>query len=466
MTAEHDLFISYKSADRDFALELAAAVEKESYRGRPLKVFIDEWDIRPGEDIVGRIEHALASSRFVGLVLSPEYLQADWPTAEKNAAIFRDPSGRLGFVIPLMYRKCTLPPLLSFRKYIDFTDGNLKRGMPRLLAILRNEPLAREGQNPLQAPISMSDTEIAARLLASASPDEIPEPLYSNLFRVIRFPSLIWSAPTEFRGLGDLHAYFEGRVVPPHIIWEKRLYTFADLGNPNHPFLGVVEQFDIASESTETWLKEREKTHRLVWLLNDCIRARTAQLRMSFDKVGRKYFFDEGVLKDTSLLPYGKGRPKGLLFDYTTGTPPRGYKAFRALRARFLLVGEGAFLLLESGWVFKNAASQFIGGRRTIALNARFTSSQKNGTNLSEVRFWAWLLSTEKDLIAFDTSGEPLDVDGRPVVATVPVGVYGDRVKLKEVVEPPELVFDEEIREPGDTKSMQEGEEGDDSGDA
>jgi hypothetical protein len=167
---------------------------------------------------------------------------------------------------------------------------------------------------------------------------------------------------------------------------------------------------------------------------------------MSFDKIGRKYFFDEGVLKDTNLLPYGKGRPKGLLFDYTALTPPRGYKAFRALKARFLVMSREAFLLLESGWVFKNAANQFLGGRRAIALSVRFTSSQKNSTNLSEVRFWAWLLSTEKDRITFDTSGDPLEVDARPVTAMVSVGVYGDQVKLRPIVEPQELAFDEPAR--------------------
>jgi len=446
VTFDYDLFVSYQSADRGFALELAGAVEKESYQGRQLKVFIDQWDIRPGEDIVGRIELALGSSRFVGLVLSPDYLRADWPTAEKNAAIFTDPSGRLGFVIPLMFRKCTLPPLLTFRKYIDFTEGNLKRGLPRLLAILKNEPLARGDQAGQILSASTSDTEIATRLLSSAFPDEVPEPLYSNLFRITKLPSKIWSEPMQFRGLRDLHVYFEGRIVPPHLIWEKRLYTFANLASASHPFLGVVEQFDIRSDPTEGWLADGEGTHRLVWLLNDCIRARTAELRMSFDKSGRKYFFDEGVLKDTNLLPYGKGRPKGLLFDYTALTPPRGYKAFRALKARFLVLSRTAFLQLESGWVFKNAANQFLGGRRAIALSVRFTSSQKNSTNLSEVRFWAWLLSTEKDRIAFDTTGDPLEVDARPTTAIVPVGVYGDQVKLRPIVEPPELAFDEPAR--------------------
>ena len=237
--------------------------------------------------------------------------------------------------------------------------------------------------------------------------------------------------------------YFEGRVVPPHVIWEKRLYTFANLASASHPFLGVVEEFDTRSEPTESWLVDNERASRLVWLLNDCVRARTAQLRMTFDKIGHKYFFDEGVLKDTNLLPYGKGKPKGLLFDYTVLTPPRGYKAFRAMKARFVILGRVAFLLLESGWVFKNAANQFLGGRRAIALSVRFTSSQKNSTNLSEIRFWAWLLSTEKDRITFDTSGDPLEVDARPTTAIVRAGVYGDQVKLRPIVEPPELAFDE-----------------------
>jgi hypothetical protein len=443
MAKDHDLFISYKSIDKEFALKLAAAVESESGRGRKLKVFIDEWDIKPGDDIVARIDQALSTSRFIGLVLSPEYLLAEWPTAERNAAVFKDPAGRLGFVVPLMYRRCALPPLLAFRKYVDFSEGNLKRGLPQLLAILKNEPLPRGDAKAVDGHGVPDDGGSMMHDLSAAAADKVPETIHSNLFPVASLPPVIWSAPTEFRRLKDLIEYYQGEIVPPHVIWQGRLYTFADLGKRDHPFLGVVEQFDTHEESTDSWLADGERSRRLVWLLNDCIRVRSARMHMSHDRVGRKYFFHEGVLKETSLLPYGKGKPKGLLFDYTRGSPPYGYKAFRAVKMRFLLLGRQPFLLLESGWVFKTAMNEFIRGRKSIVLNAKFTSTQKNSPNFSEIRFWAWLLSTEKGCIALETGGEVLEIDSQPASVSVPVGIFGDQTMLRQVVEPPDLVLDE-----------------------
>ncbi len=106
-----DLFVSYQMADEEFATKVATAIEST---GEGLRVFFAPWDIAPGKNIVSEIDSALTKARFFGLVLSPDYLKADWPSGEASAAIFADPAGRLGRVIPIMHARCQLPPLLGF----------------------------------------------------------------------------------------------------------------------------------------------------------------------------------------------------------------------------------------------------------------------------------------------------------------------------------------------------------------
>ena len=436
MSKKYDVMISYRGADKDFAQKLATAVEATTWQGRQLRVWFDEWEIHPGESIVSKIDEALAESRFVALVMSPDYMVGEWPTAERDAALYRDPAGRLGFVLPILHRPCNIPPLLAYRKYIDFT-GAFKPALGRFLAILKNEPLPRgKGNVTIDA---RTHGEFVTRHLDAFRPDETPELLYTNLFAVTKLPTKTYSAPTQFRWPREVNKYYGyEKTVPPFLLLSGRLYTFANLRRDDHPFVGVIEDYDIRSEPTQDWMDDPTRARHLIWLLNDAFRAHAHTFNLSYDKTGKRHYYRQGVLEKTKYKLTNRGDGRELIIDYTDKA---GYKAHRAIKLRFELIGGRIFLKPESGWVFTTDGRTPIEGRRRSILNARFRSLEGNAMNLSEIRFWLWLIGEDKNRLLFNLGGEDLEVDARPAPIPVNVGIYGDQPALSEVLEPPMIEF-------------------------
>jgi hypothetical protein len=126
---EKDLFLCHTGVDKAWTEELAGRVEAERHHNRNLRVVFDKWDFEKGTNIVLDIEREIEACRFVGLVVSKAMLGAPWPTLERTIAVWSDPSGSKGRVIPILKENVTLPPSLRIRNWIDFRDpehfGNL-----------------------------------------------------------------------------------------------------------------------------------------------------------------------------------------------------------------------------------------------------------------------------------------------------------------------------------------------------
>ncbi len=80
------------------------------------------------------------------------------------------------------------------------------------------------------------------------------------------FPPRIWSAPCL--ATGPIPHYFEPEVImPPHILKEKRLYTFVDLSKDGNVFSGVDEDYNVKSVNSEEWFHDDVHSRWLVQLL-------------------------------------------------------------------------------------------------------------------------------------------------------------------------------------------------------
>ncbi len=141
-----DVFISHRSTDKDWVRYLAAGLEKVNVAGNPIRTWVDEAEIRPGQSITGEINKALETSRFVVLVLTPDYFESPsgWTDAEWQAALFKDPAGKQGRVIPLLVKDCPyIPALLRHLNMIDFRDRRaFQVGLTRLSRRLRGSDSA------------------------------------------------------------------------------------------------------------------------------------------------------------------------------------------------------------------------------------------------------------------------------------------------------------------------------------
>jgi len=112
---EKDVFISYNQADEEIAKKMGEYLENEKIGGRNIEVFFAPWDIKSADNFIDKIDEGLAKAKFFALVLSPEALKAEWPTAERAASLLSDPSGRIGRVIPILVKPCKVPPLLAIQ---------------------------------------------------------------------------------------------------------------------------------------------------------------------------------------------------------------------------------------------------------------------------------------------------------------------------------------------------------------
>jgi hypothetical protein len=93
----YDVFLSHNTGDKPQVCRLAERLKKAG-----LRVWFDEWVMRPGDDIYVAIEHGLGAAWVQVLCLSPAALGSDWVTLERSTVLFRDPTNAGRRFIPLV----------------------------------------------------------------------------------------------------------------------------------------------------------------------------------------------------------------------------------------------------------------------------------------------------------------------------------------------------------------------------
>jgi hypothetical protein len=101
-STEKDIFLCHNGADKPWVEMLAERIEQEPYGNRNLAVVFDKWDFPKGGNIVLDIEKYIDKARVIGIVVSRAMLEAEWPTMERTIAVWSDPSGAKGRVVPLL----------------------------------------------------------------------------------------------------------------------------------------------------------------------------------------------------------------------------------------------------------------------------------------------------------------------------------------------------------------------------
>ena len=203
---KRDIFLSHRSLNKDFVRQLAADIEAEVYGNRSLLTWLDEAEIRPGQSITGMVNQGLENSRFIALIMTPNYFDPNssgWTDSEWHAALFTDPDNRKARILPILADDCPyIPVLLRHLRMIDLREKRYTFGLQELLAILRNEPLPRpiacRGQLIHSNGQIDRATLIAERAIPQADPDVIAEKLYCNLLPIERLPQYVYTAAIAY----------------------------------------------------------------------------------------------------------------------------------------------------------------------------------------------------------------------------------------------------------------------------
>ena len=128
----YDVFLSHSSKDKAVVRAVA-----ERLRADNLRVWFDEWELKPGDSIPAKIEAGLEHSRVLVLCMSAQAFGSDWATLESQTFRFRDPLNKERRFIPLRLDAAPLKGSLAQFLYIDWLAEDREQEYAKLLEACR-----------------------------------------------------------------------------------------------------------------------------------------------------------------------------------------------------------------------------------------------------------------------------------------------------------------------------------------
>jgi len=160
------VFLSHSSKDKPFVRELADFLKTDGL----IKVWLDEREISPGQNLVSTIAEGLGSD-FILLILSPDSVDSNWVKEEWTDAFWEQTNNRKTKLLGVLYRDCQIPRLLRNKKYFDLRT-NHPQGFREIRTFLLTEkpaPPQRVNYLPVRPPIFIGRdpelSELRERLL-------------------------------------------------------------------------------------------------------------------------------------------------------------------------------------------------------------------------------------------------------------------------------------------------------------
>ena len=130
--AEYDVFLSYSSKDKPIVRALAERLKADG-----LRVWFDEWEIRPGDPVFKRVEDGLESSRTLVLCMSENAFASEWTQLESHTFRFRDPVNKERRFIPLRLDDTEAKGSLAQTAHVDWRGSARESEYAKLLETCR-----------------------------------------------------------------------------------------------------------------------------------------------------------------------------------------------------------------------------------------------------------------------------------------------------------------------------------------
>src|SRR3954466_906732 len=130
----YDIFLGHSFTDKAVVRPIA-----ERLRNEGLKVWFDEWVLKPGDSIPAKIEEGLDHSRILVLCMSANAFGSDWAQLESQTFRFRDPLNKQRRFIPLRLDDAPIKGSLAQFHYINWLLEDREQEYAKLFAGCRSE---------------------------------------------------------------------------------------------------------------------------------------------------------------------------------------------------------------------------------------------------------------------------------------------------------------------------------------
>lgn len=131
---QYDVFLSHSAKDKAVVRPLA-----ERLRADGLKVWFDEWVLKPGDSIPAKIEDGLEHSRVLVLCMSANAFGSNWAQLEAGTFRFRDPLNKERRFIPLRLDDAPINGSLAQFLYSNWRPADREQEYAKLLEAHRQQ---------------------------------------------------------------------------------------------------------------------------------------------------------------------------------------------------------------------------------------------------------------------------------------------------------------------------------------
>ena len=200
--AKWDVFVCHASEDKDdFVRPLARGLETHG-----LKVWFDEFTLTVGDSLRRSIDRGLAGSRFGVVVISPDFLQKEWPQRELDGLVARE-TGGVKVILPV-WHKTTADLIRRYSPTLaDKVAVSSARGLEHVIAeLLRAMEQPSSSSMPDRARVQSVDDVIERPSAKAAAQRVRREADRDQLFRDSRWitQTVLPTVATLFAGIDSI----------------------------------------------------------------------------------------------------------------------------------------------------------------------------------------------------------------------------------------------------------------------
>jgi len=126
------LFLSHSSKNKSFVHRIA-----KDLGILEIDVWVDDWELRIGDSLFDGLSKAIELSKYVGVILSKEFINSEWANSELKQAFSREIREKRNVIIPMIYDEVKVPPFIEDKIYLDFRKGYYE-GISLLAGMVHN----------------------------------------------------------------------------------------------------------------------------------------------------------------------------------------------------------------------------------------------------------------------------------------------------------------------------------------
>jgi tetratricopeptide (TPR) repeat protein len=220
------VFISHSSSDVEFALSLTSDLISLGH-----EAWLDKREIKVGDNIMKKIERAIAEAHYVVIILSKEAVASRWVEREWQSKYWDEISLNRTSVLPVLIEDCEVPPFLKTKQVADFR-GKYARGLASLHAALSIDGQSERPSDSAQAwtPQNSKSQEVY-NLPRPVSSFVKRAPYFDEVLQALNFNRRVWGAAIDgIGGVGKTSMALEiANHCVGHQLFERIIWTTAQV---------------------------------------------------------------------------------------------------------------------------------------------------------------------------------------------------------------------------------------------